>query len=230
MTAAGAGAPAADARPLWSIAQYDDGRRRVPWPVSHGEIERSMGGATAVLGSIGVERGVRVLWCSVLSEAAHFWPLSIGTMLCGAQFSLADATAADALRIAMFLRRLPYHAVLGVNEAVLDGLDELGPSYRDVFGGVAVLGARPGAYERLVAAGLAPHWFVLCGPAVAIGRAPGGPAVVDTTEWWLDEEEGRVLVTNRQPRAATFVRTPTAVRGEVFGDDAVLPHPGGDGP
>jgi hypothetical protein len=215
-----------DARALWAVAQYDDGSRRVPWPVSHTEIERSMVGAMEVLAGIGVGRGTRVLWCSVLSEAAHFWPLSIATMLRGAQFSLADATAADARRVAMFLRRLPYHAVLGVNAAVLDGLDELGRSYRDVFGGVAVLGARPGAYERLASAGLAPHWFVLCGPAVAIAREPEGPAAVDPTEWRLDEDAGRVLVTNLRPRATTFLRTPTAVSGLVVDDHAVLPLAG----
>ena len=56
-----------------------------------------------------------------------------------------------------------------------------------MFGGVDIVGARPGAYERLEAAGLAPHRFVVCGPAIAIGREPGGPAfVADGDEWELD--------------------------------------------
>lgn len=226
MTAATTDQPVDDTRPLWGIAQYDDGTRRVPWPVSHAEIERGMGGAIPTLAGVGVDAGSRVLWCTLLSEAAHFWPLFIGTMLGGAQFSLADATAPDALRVGMFLRRLEYRAVMGVNDAVLDGFDELGRSYADVFGGVPVVGARPGAYERLRAVGLTPHWFVLCGPAVAIAVEPGGPARVDPGEWTLHEEYGRILVTSRRPRASVFDRTPTAIRGSLVDDHSFFPETG----
>ena len=220
-------AAAIDDRALWSIAQYDDGSGRVPWPVSHTEIERGMGSAVTALQGIGIGQGSRVLWCSVLSEAAHFWPLLIGTMLGGGQFSLADATSPDALRVGMFTRRLSYQAVMGVNEAILDGLDELDRSYIDVFGDVAVVGARPGAYERLEAAGLTPHWFVLCGPAVAIGATPGGPALVDADEWSLDVEGDRILVTSHLPRADAFTRTPTAIRGRLADTHSFYPETGG---
>jgi hypothetical protein len=212
-----------ETRPDWAVAQYDDGTRRVPWTVSHEEIERGMGSAVPTLGGLGIGAGSRVLWCSVLSESAHFWPLLIGTMLAGGQFSLADATASDALRVAMFLRRLPYQAVMGVNEAVLDGLDDLDHAYGTVFDGVTALGARPGAYERLVAAGVRPQWFVLCGPAVAIAPAPGEPARVDADEWSLAEEQGRILVTSLRPRATTFTRTPTAVRGRLVDETGFVP-------
>jgi hypothetical protein len=214
---------AADTRAPWGIAQYDGPDGRVAFEVSHAEIERAMGAATGTLGALGIGSGSRVLYCSVLSEAAHFWPLMIGTMLSGAQFSLADATASDALRLGMFLRRLPYTAVVGVNDDVLDGLDELGRDYTDVFGAVPTIGARPGAYERLAAVGLQPQWFVLCGPAVAIAPAPGEPARVDVTEWALAEDGGRVLVSSRQPRATTFDRTPTAVRAELVDDTGFVP-------
>jgi hypothetical protein len=224
------GEVAQDTRAPWGIAQYDDGERRVPWTVSYAEIERAMGGAVTTLSGLGIGTGSRVLWCSVLSEAAHFWPLLIGTMLAGGQFSLADATAADGLRVAMFLRHPPYHAVMGVNEPVLDGLDELGRGYGEVFGGVATIGARPGAYERLAAAGLRPQWFVLCGPAVAISPAPGGPARVDPDEWSLAEDGGRILVTSRRPRAQGFDRTPTSVLGRLVDETGFVPRaivPGG---
>ncbi len=164
-----------DGRPLWAIATYDDGETRAPWPVSHAEIERAMGGACSTLAGLGVQAGARALWCSVLSESAHFWPLMIGTMINGGVFSLADATAGDALRVAMFARRLQLHSVFGVNEPILDGLDELGIAYTELFGEIGIVGARPGAYERLAGAGLSPSWFVLCGPAVAIATEPGGP-------------------------------------------------------
>jgi hypothetical protein len=213
-----------DTRAPWGIAQYDGPGGRVAFEVSHAEIERAIGGAVPTLAGLGIGSGSRVLWCSVLSEAAHLWPLMIGTMLASGQLSLADATAPDALRVAMFLRRLPYQAVMGVNDAVLDGLDELGHAYGDVFAGVAGLGARPGAYERLRDAGLAPQWFVLCGPAVAIAPAPGEPARVDPGEWSLAvADDGRILVTSLQPRATSFDRAPTALRGELVDESAFVP-------
>jgi hypothetical protein len=215
-----------DDRPLWGIAQYEDGSGRRPWPVSHTEIEREMGRAMSTLGGLGIGADSRVLWCTVLSEAAHFWPMFIGTMLSGGQFSLADATSADALRVGMFLRRLSYRAVMGVNEAVLDGLDELGRPYAEVFGATPIVGARPGAYERLLAAGLAPHSFALCGPAVAIATEPGGPARVDPEEWMLHSAGDRIVITSRQPRAHTFSRTPTAILGRLVDDHSFFPEPG----
>jgi hypothetical protein len=117
--------------------------------------------------------------------------------------------------------------VFGVNDAILDGLDELGRSYGDVFGDIAIIGARPGAYERLSAAGLAPSWFVLCGPALAIATEPGGPARVDANEWSLAADGDRILVTSLQPRATTFDRAPTAVRGTLVDSTGFVPHPTG---
>jgi hypothetical protein len=215
--------PVEDDRPLWAIAAYDDGERRVDWPVSHAEIERAMGGACGTLAALGAVSGARVLWCSVMSEGAHFWPLTIGTMIGGGVFSLADATESDALRVAMFLRALDLHGVFGVNEQILDGLDDLGHDYAEVFAGVSVVAARAGAYERLEAAGLTPHWFVLCGPAVAIATEPGGPAHVDASEWALAADGDRILVSSLQPRATTFDRAPTAIRGRLVDTTSFIP-------
>jgi hypothetical protein len=220
-------ATTSDGRPLWAIATYDDDATRVPWPVSHAEIERAMGGACSTLAGLGVQAGARALWCSLLSESAHFWPLMIGTMINGGVFSLADATAGDALRVAMFARSLQLHSVFGVNEAILDGLDELEIAYAELFGAMRVVGARPGAYERLARAGLAPYSFVLCGPAVAIATEPGGPARVDAGEWSLTSDGDRILVTSLQPRAHTFDRAPTGIRGRLVDATSFVPHPTG---
>jgi hypothetical protein len=176
------------------------------------------------LTAVGVEAGGRVLHCSLLSEAGQFFPLVIGTMLVGAQVSCADSTRGDASRVAMFLRLLDYDAVLGVNGAILDGLDDLGIAYTDAFARARVVGARPDALTRLTAAGIAAHAFVLCGPAVAIAPAPGAPAVVvDPDEWELGQNNGRITVTNLRPRATEFTATATAVRGTVV-DGGVVPE------
>ncbi len=208
---------------LWGIGSYEDGTARVPWEISHAEIQRDMGSAARTLATLGITTGTRVLFCSMLSEAGQFWPLTVGAMLSGAQLSCADANEGDALRVAMFTRLVEYRAVLGVTGAILDGLDALGHTYAEVFGDVEIVGARPDAYRRLVEAGLHPHHFVCCGPAVAAGVAPGAPARLDTDEWQLDTDAGgRILVSNLQPRATAFVRAGTAVYGELV-DGGLVP-------
>ena len=54
-----------------------------------------------------------------------------------------------------------------------------------------------------------------CGPAVAIARAPDGPALVASDEWELAAEDGHICVSARRVRAQEFARTPTGVRGEI---------------
>ncbi len=208
---------------LWGVGSYEDGTARVAWEISHAEIQRDMGSAARILATLGITGGTRVLFCSMLSEAGQFWPLTVGAMLSGAQLSCADANEGDALRVAMFTRLVDYRAVLGVTGAILDGLDGLGRSFAEVFGRVEIVGARPEAYERLVGAGLRPHHFICCGPAIAVGTAPGEPARFDTDEWRLETDAGgRVLVSNLQPRATSFVRACTAVYGELV-DGGLLP-------
>ncbi len=210
---------------VWGIGQYvDDTGTRHDWEVGNDEIGRAIGAAPAVLGGLAVVRGERVLFASMLSEAAHFWPLILGAMLSGAQMSFTDASRGEAVRVRMFTRLLAYRAAIGITPAILDGLDELGTPYPAVFGEVPVVAARPGAYERLAAAGLAPYDFVLAGPAVAIATEPGGPAWVDPDEWELDSDaDDTVTVTARRARATGFTRVRTDVRGAIVDGHGIVP-------
>jgi len=200
---------------LWGVGSYADDRgRRTPWRISHDEIGRDIGVAVEVLTGLDLA-GKRVLWCSMLSEAGQFWPYVCGTVIAGGRLSCADATYGEAMRVSMFLRLMDYDAVFGITEALLDGLEASGHPWGEVFAGVRMLGAYPGAYERLVADGLAPVHFVLCGPAIAIGREPDGPAFVAGAEWELAADDDGVIITSLQPRAQPFIRTPIAVRGTI---------------
>jgi hypothetical protein len=227
-TGATGAAGATGAMPRWGVGMYEGELGREPWEISDAEMQRDMGSATRTLADLGIGAGDRVLFCSMLSEAGQFWPFVVGAMLSGAQLSCADATEGEAVRVAMFTRLVPYRAVLGVTGAILDGLDARDHSYVDAFGGIDIVGARPSAYGRLVDVGLTPYHFVLCGPAVAIGRAPDAPARVDDAEWQLDvdADESRVLVTNLRPRATQFVGTPTAVHGRNVSVGIVPDLPG----
>lgn len=206
---------AAESDTLWAVGSYqDENGRRAPWRISHAEIGRDIGNATALLEELGVA-GRRVLWCSMLSQAGQFWPYVCGTVMAGAKLSCADATYGEAMRVSMFLRLMDYDAVFGVTEDLLDGLEAAGRPPADVFAGVRLLGAHPGAYERLAALGLAPVHFALCGPAVAIGREPGGPAFVVAAEWELAAAGDQVTVTGLLPRAQAFAGIPIGVRGSI---------------
>ena len=208
--------------PLWGIGCYDDEMgRRATWRISGDEINRDIGAASKVLGGLGV-RGKGVLWCSMLANAGQFWPYICGTVLAGGRLSCADAIEGEAARVAMFLRLMPYDAVFGITTDILDGLEERGASHADTFAGVRVLGAYADAYMRLAAAGLTPTHFEMCGPAIAIGREPAGPAFVAADEWEIGADHGQVWVTARGERAQQFVRTPVGVRGEIV-DGGVLP-------
>jgi hypothetical protein len=209
---------------LWGVGTWvERGGARRPLEVSPGEMQRDIASATRALRELGVTAGTRVLWCSMLSEAVQVWPLVLATMLSGAQLSCADATEGEAARVAMFTRLMDYHAVMGVNAAILEGLDTLGRDCHDVFGGVSVVGARPDAYDRVLAAGLRPQHFVLVGPAVAIAREPGGPAVVDGEEWAAELVEGYVAVTAKRERAMQFTRAVTDVGAtSVHGTEITL--------
>jgi hypothetical protein len=207
---------------LWGVGAYDDeAGRRIPWRISHEESGRDIGVAVNVLTGLGLA-GKGVLWCSMLAQAGQFWPYVCGTVMSGSRLSCADSTYGEAMRVSMFLRLIEYDAVFGITTDLLDGLEASDLDAVDVFAGVRLLGAHPGAYERLVSAGLAPVHFVLCGPAIAIGREPGGPAYVAEAEWDLAADGDRILVTSTEPRAQPFIRTPIAVRGTIV-DGGVVP-------
>jgi hypothetical protein len=210
---------------LWGVGSYEDERgRRVAWRISHEESGRDIGVAVDVLTGLGLA-GKGVLWCSMLAEAGQFWPYVCGTVMAGSRLSCADSTYGEAMRVSMFLRLMDYEAVFGVTPDLLDGLEASDHDPVDVFAGVRLLGAHPGAYERLVAMRLAPVHFLLCGPAVAIGREPGGPAYVAEAEWELAADGDQILVSSLNSRAQPFIRTPIAVRGTIVHGGVLPLHP-----
>jgi hypothetical protein len=202
--------------PVWGVTRFLVGERPVAWTIGRDEMQAEIGAAAGTWPQLGVGRGDRILFVSMLSECPYVWPLMIGALLTGAQMSPADATASDAPRVSMFCRNLELTAVVGVGSATLDGLEEAGRDPVGTFAGVPILLARPGAYERLRAGGLRPHRFVLLGPCLAMAREAGGPALVDAARWTVETApDGELLVSASTPRLQRFDRQATGVRGEV---------------
>jgi len=200
---------------LWGVGSFRVGDAILPYPVSQDDHGRDIASAMKGLRSLGIHDQSRALVLSMLSEAAQYWPVQIGLLVSKAQFSLGDASRFDAFRTAMFLRAMHYDVVLGINTEVLDGLDDLGHAYADVFAGTHVLAARPGAYERLHDAGLGPRLWVHVGPTVAVECDALAGAHIDGDEWEIEVADGEIVVTTRNPRAASIDRLRTGIRGEV---------------
>lgn len=209
---------------IWGVGRYVDGRGRPhAWPVGTEEMERDRVVADRWLDAVGLGRGDRCCVASMLSEAAQTWPLVVAALLRGVQLSFTDATAAEAPRLHLLLRTLAHDAVVGVTDELVGGLGALGAM--DHLLAVPVVAARPGAWAALGAAGRVVHRMALVGPALALGREPGGPATCDPGEWALGTDGGQVTVTSLAPRCHPVRNLATAIRGRVVDGNGVVPEP-----
>jgi hypothetical protein len=200
---------------LWGIGCFRRGGETVTFPVGTADVTRDLASAARALATLSIGRGARVLLISRLSEAAQYGPLQSALVTTGARLSSAEATRFDAFRTAMFLSRLRYDAVLGLDGEVLDGIGDLGRGLTEVFGAAAVIGARADAYPRLCEEGLKPRLWLHLGPAIAVECGERGGAHVDGEEWSLEMDRGEVLISARKPRRAKIERERTGLRGTV---------------
>jgi hypothetical protein len=203
---------------LWGIGCFAIGDELVTYPVSQADHGRDIGIAMKAIKTLGLGKGNRALVLSMLSQATQYWPVQIALFMSNVQLSLADASRFDAFRTAMFLRAMHYDVVLGINRDVLDGLDDVDIDYLELFSRVPVLAARAGAYERLRAKGLRPRWWLDVGPAIGVECDALAGAHVDADEWSIEVDNGEVLLTARQVRAASIDHLRTGVYGEIVAD------------
>ena len=186
------------------------------WPVSQHDIDDEAESQAPRLAALGVGAGDLVLIVSMLSQAIHVVPLEKAAGKLGALYSSADATAADAFRVAYLIRQLEPAAVVGVNRAVLDGLRELGHDPSEVLGSAAgrVATADAAAYDELGGRGLSPRRWVKLGPTSAWEEEPG-TVTYDATRWEATDADGSIALTNVAERLTPCERLPTGVRGQV---------------
>jgi hypothetical protein len=203
---------------VWGVGRLVIDGEVTPWPVSQHDIDDEAESQAPQLAALGVGSGDLVLVVAMLSQAVHAVPLEKAAGRLGALYSSADASVGDAFRCASLIRQLEPVAVVGVNEAVLDGLAALGRDVQDVFAPVAgrVATADDAAYDALAAAGLAPRRWVKLGPTSAWETAPGsGTLAYDAERWGADDGGGEVVLTNQVPRLTPCARLRTGVRGRV---------------
>lgn len=193
-----------------------DGRQTLV-PVSHEELDRARAAMLAIFRTYHFRTGRAVLSTSLFGEGLYFMPIERAASSYGLVVTSADASFSDAARVESAVRRFDTAAVIGVDDAVLDGLAALGFDPMKVFEGVVVW-ARGGAYDRL-AGHPQRRRMVLLGPTLGMECAAGHGAHVDRMAWTLDNaEDGEVLVSSRLPALRPFERFRTGVRARITHD------------
>ena len=201
---------------VWGIGRVVVGDEIVPWPVSEADIDDETEVATTHLQALGLAADELVLIVSLLSQTIHVAPFERAAGRVGALYSSADASRFDAFRTASLVRQLGASVVLGVDAAVLDGLDDLDRDPAEVFAPVrAVVAAEADAYGRLGAAGLHPGRWLRLGPCSAIARPGDDTLAYDASRWQVEDDGDQLFVTNLAQRLTPSEHFATGVGGRV---------------
>lgn len=201
---------------VWGVGRVVVGGEIVPWPVSEADVDDETEVAAGLLRGLGLRADELVLIVSYLSQAIHVAPFERAAGVVGALYSSADASRFDAFRTASLVRQLKPTVVVGVDDAVLDGLDDLGRDPAEVFASVrAVVASGTAAQARLAATGVtAGVWFRL-GALNAVAYPGETELRYDATRWQVDETDGELLVTSLADRLSPSDRFRTGVQGRV---------------
>ena len=201
--------------PVYGIASWRVGTTDYEFEIGWDEFGRDTDWAEAQLRAVGLGSGDLVLVTTQNCEGPWFSPFVRALRRIGVTYLCGEVWGFDARRTSMFLQRLPVKAVLGLAGETVAALEQQQPPIAELMRDVELVWARRDAIDRL--RGLAPEVLpvVPLGPAVALGR-PGEPgAIVNTSEWTVDSENGQLLISSVRERATRFDRVPTGVRGSV---------------
>lgn len=199
---------------LWGVGRFPGSSD--PYFVSQADMDRDVAGAARVIERLGAEAGEHVLFVSHFYEGCQFWPLERAAIERDVVISCAEANLMDAPRVEFFTRLLPLAAAVGVTADTLDGVEQLGLDLQEVFDRPRVVLARPGAYERLRAAGVEARRIVALGPAL-VTECAAGELHVDGDEWDVVEHDGELVISGRGKRATDVASFGTGLRGRTLG-------------
>jgi hypothetical protein len=201
---------------LACIGRFDLEGGHVDFPCSEEDLQRDAASWGRVHSAYGVARGKRVVVTALPWELPWAVPLRLGVTCAGGTYSNTELWGWDARRLDLFIRRLSPYAVIGPGQELIEalaGLTDLAERLADV----PVLLVRPDAVQALEDAGVHPTGIVVpLGPTSAVSLPDGSEGLaVDESEWNVEDEDGELLITTVGPRAATFHRQRTGVRGRV---------------
>ncbi len=198
----------------WGYGRYGDDQLL---PLSFDDIAHDTAAAMTAVSALGLPDRSIVVVTSTVADVGYFHPLQSAAKDMGLMVCNADASAMDVDRVEMFARLLNVAAVIGVNDALVDGILERGHDPRSFFSGVPMVIAGAGAHGRLVAAGIDALAFDLLGPVLAMSCRHRN-LHVDGRQWAIVERGGTLHVSSRARRALPFDHFDTGIGGLVRDD------------
>jgi len=212
MAAAAATLPRA---PLYGIGTYAVDSSSADFEIGWDELDRDTEWAHSLLVEAGLAKGDLVLFSTPNHEGPWVAPLVRALRRIGAPYATSETYGWDSRRFAMYLRRLPVRAVIGLGGETVAALTDSERTLTTLLAGVDLVWARPDALSRLQALRIEAATYVPLGPALGLGLPGERGARVSGREWTVEELGGRVHVTNQRPRATTFDVTDTGISGRV---------------
>jgi len=224
MAAAAAGLPRA---PIYGIGTYTVGSSPAGFEIGWDELDRDTEWAHSMLVEAGVKKGDLVLFSTPNHEGPWATPLVRALRRIGAPYATSETYGWDSRRLAMYLRRLPVNAIIGLGAETVAALSDSEQTLSALLAGVDTVWARPDAVSQLRAMQIDAATYARIGPTLGLGLPGERGARVNGDEWTVSEISGRVHVTNKRPRATRFDSADTGVSGEVTArgtDYLVLPQ------
>lgn len=206
-------APPAGAPWIIGVARFGCGN--LPYPLSRRDVERDTAWALRVYGWLGLQAGTTIHLIGDGSQEISFWPFENAAMRLGIPWIQAEASAFDAARSDMVLRRFRLQAVIGISEPILDLLESLDRDVHALLSTPSVVVATPGAAARLAKIGIACWRMLNVGPILAFEPPQGGGARFDESEWRIDVRHGELMLSTVHDRAAPFANLGTGIRGRL---------------
>jgi hypothetical protein len=203
--------------PIYGIATHPTSSGAVAdFEIGWDEFARDTEWAHAMVVEAGLRRGDLVLFTTPNHENPWVTPIVRALRRVGASYATAETYGWDSRRFAMYLRRLPVTAVLGLGAETVEALTAEGSStLATLLAEVRVVWTRADALARVQSLGVPAATYLPLGPALGLGLPGEAGGRVNGAEWTVEEDNGLLRVTNNRPRATSFDAVDTGVLGRV---------------
>ncbi|MGE0742507.1 MAG: hypothetical protein AB7O98_14290 [Hyphomonadaceae bacterium] len=200
---------------IWGVGCAEMADGPTDYPLSWTDIANDEAWARRMLVDAGVSANDLIFFSYIYSRSGHTWPWLKSGFELGAKMATGMPTQWDAYRLEMYCRLFSVKLIFGLTPEAMDGLEGGGHKPAAVFAKVERIIAVGAAWDRLTAVGLKPwklHWL---GPIIAVDPCDGRGARFDTSQWTLEDGGGQLLISNKQPRQASFVRAALNAKGRI---------------